>query len=135
MASFFDRIFKRGKAFYRTQNPLLACEMEIDGDKYLLEEFDLDYDGDNGKRYVPLCAVFPDKLPPELESWITNSTKRKDGVVKFYENEDSLEKGAVFSITFYGASCIRYQKTINGDKLLTTLFMAARGIKMLDQEL
>lgn len=132
---FFDRIFNRGKAYSAKQNPSLACELTIDGGKYLLEEFDMDYDGESDKRYVPLYAVFSDKLQPELEAWIANGGKRKEGTVKFFQNVDTLSEGAVFTLTFYDAACVRYRKTTRGDTTTTTLVVAARGIKILNQEI
>lgn len=135
MASFFDRIFGGGRVYTQKQTPALACELTIGGSKYLLEEFDIDVDIDDNKRYVPLYAVFADKLEPELDVWITNESKRMDGMIKFYKNEGKLEEGAVFTIKFDGASCIRYQKTTNADIPLTTLVLAAKAVKILDQEL
>lgn len=131
---FFNKIFNRGKVYSAKQNPKLACELSIDGGKYLLEEFDLDYDGDSEKRYVPLYVVFSDKLKPELETWITNSSKRKAGTVKFFRNTDALAESAVFTLAFYDAVCVRYQKSTRGDVPMTTLVLAARGIKILNQE-
>ncbi|GEM_PF-590471 len=131
---FFDNIFKRGKAYSGKRNPILACELSIEGQRYLLEEFDMDFERSGSKRYVPFYAVFREKLSPELESWITRSSLRKDVTVKFYRNIDEMQEGALFTAVLYEAACIRYRKTTKGDDPLTTLVLAARGIRIGDEE-
>jgi hypothetical protein len=129
---FFDTIFRRGKAYSGSLNPGQACELTVGGEKYLLEEFDLDFD--NGKRYTSLYATFAEPLSPDLEAWITDSGKRRDGVVKFFRNGELSEKGAIFHLAFYDAVCVRCRKDTQGDTPLTTLVLAARGIRLLDDE-
>lgn len=131
---FFDSIFGRGKAYSDNRNPQLACELVIDGQKYLLEEFDLDFDESSGKRYVPMYAVFPGRPAPELERWINRSDIRKEGTVKFYRNSDKIDEGAEFTLSFYRAVCVRYHKEARGDVPVTTLVLAAQSIKLSDQE-
>lgn len=131
---FFDNIFKRGKAYSDKRNPKFACELTVEGQKYMLDEFDVDFDSDSGKRYIPMYAVFSEKLTPGLEAWIMQSSKRKDGTVKFYRNIDKFEEGAVFTLEFYNAACVRYQKAARADTPITTLVLAAKGIKILEQE-
>lgn len=131
---FFDNIFKRGKAYSNKQNPKFACELTVEGQKYMLDEFDMDFDSDSRKRYIPMYAVFTEKLSPELEAWIMKSSERKDGTVKFYRNIDKLEQGAVFTLVFYGAACMRYQKSTRADAPATTLVLAAKGVKLQEQE-
>jgi hypothetical protein len=130
---FFDNIFRRGRAYTGSKSPVLACEMTIEGHKYLLEEFDLDLDTSGGKRYVPMYATFAERLSPELEAWITMSGRRKDGVVKFYRNIDRLEEGAVFTLSFHDAACVRYNKTTRGDTPLATLVLTAQKIRVMDE--
>lgn len=130
---FFSNIFKRGRA-YSDRNPKLACELIIEGQHYLLEEFDVDFSNDDGQRYVPMYAVFADKLSPELEAWITRSSHRRDGVVKFHKNNDIMEEGAVFTLVFYDAACVRYRKTTRGEKPLTTLVLTTKHIKLQEDE-
>ncbi len=113
---------------------MLACELSIDADRYLLEEFDMDFDKGGNKRYVPFYAVFSEKLPPDLDSWITRSTRRKDLTVKFYRNIDEMQEGALFTLVFYDAACVRYRKAMRGDEPLTTLVMTARSVRMLEEE-
>lgn len=131
---FFDNLFGRGKAYSANRRPRLACELTMDGNKYLLEEFDLDFEGSGEKRYIPLYAIFSDKLTPELESWINRSDIRKDGTVKFYRNNENIDEGARFTLTFYDAVCVRYQKETRGDCPVTMLVLAVQKIKLSDQE-
>ena len=131
---FLDKIFNIGKAYAGNRSPKLACELTMEGQKYLLEAFDLDFDAKSERRYVPMYITFLDRLAPELESWITRSDKRRDGRVKFYRNVESPEEGAVFTLTFHDAVCVRYRKTAQGDEPATTLVLAAKGIKLMEQE-
>jgi hypothetical protein len=129
---FFDNIFRRGRAYGGSRTPALACELTMEGEKYLLDAFDLDLNTTD-RRYVSLYATFVDRLSPALESWITNAGKRKDGVVKFYRNVDTLSEGALFSLSFHDAVCVRYNKTAHGDESLATLVMAAQKIRVMDE--
>jgi len=131
---FFDNIFKRGKAYSDKRTPKYACELNIEGEKYLLEEFDIDFSYDNSRRYVPVYAVFADKLSAGLDAWVTQSSRRKDGTVKFFENNEELDAGALFSMAFYDANCTGYRKNAEGEKVKTTLFLSAKRIKMLEEE-
>jgi hypothetical protein len=136
---FFGRLFKLGKPYASGSGsgssvPNLACEMTIEGKKYLLEEFDVDFSTEDNRRYIPMYAVFSERIAPELESWIMRDSKRCDGVVKFFRNTDKAEDGAVFHLSFYGAVCRRYRKHTRGGVPLTTLVLAARRIRLQEQE-
>ncbi|NDV64650.1 type VI secretion system tube protein TssD [Bacteroides sp. 224] len=132
---FFSNIFNRGKAYTdKSIAPAHACEMEIDGKKHLLLEFDMDFSTATANRYIPMYAVFADKISPELESWITRSSKRKDGIIKFFRNSDNLSEGAVFTLSFSDAVCKSYKKSTRGDNPVTTLVLAAKHIKLQDEE-
>ncbi len=130
---FFDNIFRRGKAYTGKRNPMLACELSIEGERYLLEEFDMDFERGGSKRYVPFYAVFREKLSPELEAWITRSSQRKEVTVKFYRNIDEMQEGALFTVVLCEAACMRYRKTTRGDDPVTTLVLTARGIRIGDE--
>lgn len=132
---FFSRIFNLGKPYSSgSSTPRLACEMTIEGGKYLLEEFDVDFDTESSRRYIPMYAVFSGRIAPELEAWITLGTKRRDGVVKFFVNNEKLEQGAVFQVSFHEAVCLRYRKQAKGNVPLTTLTLAAKRIQLQDSE-
>lgn len=132
---FWDNIFKRGKAYEgKSAEPKLACELFIEGERYLLDEFDMDFSTQGNDRYIPMYAVFGERLSPELEAWITRSSQRRDGVVKFFHNNDRMDEGAAFVLTFYGASCLRYRKSTRGNRPQTTLVLAAKGVKLDEQE-
>jgi len=114
--------------------PDLACEMTIEGKKYLLEEFDVDFSTEGSRRYIPMYAVFGERIAPELESWIMREGKRRDGVVKFFRNTDKAEEGAVFHLSFHDAVCLRCRKHTRGGVPLTTLVLAARRLRLQEQE-
>jgi len=102
--------------------------------KYLLQEFDVDVNMENGNQCFPMYAVFTEKLSPELESWITYGTKRKDGTVKFFKNDTSLSEGALFTMSFFGAVCKRYRKITHGETPVTTLTLVASNIRLQDED-
>lgn len=144
---FLNRIFKLGKPYTSGAGsasssgsgsgvsvPDLACEMTIEGKKYLLEEFDVDFNTEESRRYIPMYAVFSERIAPELESWIMRDAKRRDGVVKFFANNDKFDGGAVFHLSFHDAVCLRCRKHTRGGVPFTTLVLAARRIKLQDQE-
>jgi len=131
---FFANIFKKGKVYTDKIAPAYACEMEIDGQKHLLLEFDMDFSTATSDRYIPMYAVFADKIPSGLESWITRSSKKKDGVVKFFRNNDSLSEGAIFTLSFSGAVCKSYKKSTCSDNPVTTLVLTTKHIKLQDEE-
>lgn len=114
--------------------PGTVCELTVDGQKYMLDGFDLDFDRDGKGRYVPIYAVFADRLSPALESWVMRGDIRKDGQLRFYENTEKITGGAVFSMAFYNASCTGYRKTVKGEKSLTTLTLMTKRIKLLNEE-
>ena len=131
---FFSNIFKRGKAYSGKNQPAYACEISIDAQKYLLQEFDVDLNKVNGDQCIPMYAVFTEKLSPELESWISYGSKRKNGTVKFFRNNDSLSEGALFTLSFSDAVCKRYRKTTRGEIPVTTLTLIAKNIKLQDED-
>jgi len=57
-----------------------------------------------------------------------------DGRVRFYLNNDKLDRGAVFSAAFYDAVCVRMQKSSVGQTPLTTLVLSAKGIRLGNEE-
>ncbi len=131
---FFSNIFKRGKAYSGKHQPAYACEISIDSHKYLLQEFDVELDMESIYRCFSMYAVFSEKLSSELESWISHSTKQKNGTVKFYRNNDKLSEGALFTLSFSDAVCKRYRKTTRGEIPVTTLTIIAKNIKLEDED-
>ncbi|MDR2978854.1 MAG: hypothetical protein LBV02_00180 [Bacteroidales bacterium] len=132
---FWDNILKLGKAYSGKREARLACELTVDGQQYMLEEFDMNFDHQSVQRYISMYAVFGEKLSPELEAWISRSSQRKDGRVRFYRNSEQLEEGAVFDLMFHDTVCIRYSKSAydNGHPQ-TTLVLAAKRIKLMNEE-
>lgn len=147
---FLDNIFRKKKVTEEHSNkveektfskpavtaikPDLVCELTIDGNKYILAKLEADFDRSRQEKYIPIHMTFTEMLAPELESWITRSSMRKDGYVKFYLNSDKMREGAVFSMAFHNASCIGYSKNIEGDITKTTLEITAKGIELLREE-
>ena len=115
-------------------DPKYACEMEVEGQKYMLLEFDIDFSTATNNRYIPLYAMFAEKISPELESWITRSSKRKSGIVKFFKNNKKMDEGAVFFLSFSDALCKQYKKTTQNGNPVTILTMITKHIKLHDEE-
>jgi len=136
---FFDRILKRGKAYGERRNPALACELTLCGERYLLEEFDLDLEKETGRRYLPISLIFSGQIAPELERWIVRSSERKEGMVRFYRNKydekgSKLDEGARHTLRFYEASCIGLRREVRGETTTTTLMLSAKRISFGDEE-
>lgn len=131
---FWDKLFK-GKVYEDNRNPTMAGELELCGDKYLLSEFDLDFDReDNAREYFRAYAVFTDSASASVESWILNSGKKESGKVRFYLNSDAMDAGALFEITFSNASCVQYRKHVHGGVHTTTIVMTIPVISVAGEE-
>lgn len=131
---FWDKLFK-GKVYEDKRNPTMAGEMELCGEKYLLSEFDLDFDReDNTREYFRAYAVFADSVSASVESWIMNSAKKESGKVKFYRNSDAMDQGALFEIKFSNASCVQYRKNVHGGVHTTTIVITIPAIWVAGEE-
>lgn len=131
---FWDKLFK-GKVYEDKRNPTMAGEMELCGQKYMLWEFDLDFDrGDSSREYFRAYAVFADSVSPSIESWIMDSSKTESGKVRFYRNSDAMDEGALFEVRFTNASCVKYRKNMHGGVHTTTITMTIPAIAMAGEE-
>lgn len=137
---FFDRLFKGKGVFEGNRNPNMVCEMTLCGEKYILNEFDINYTvGDRDKEYFEAYIAFSDPINAQTESWITRDSRKESGIVKFYRNDDSIAEGALFEIQFKDASCVNYRNSIDGNhpiKMITIttthLYMGGEELKIRD---
>lgn len=132
---FFDRLFKGKGVFDGNRNPNMVCEMTLCGQKYILSEFDINYAvGDSDKECFEAYFVFSDPINAETESWITRSSRKETGVVKFYRNDDSIAEGALFELKFKDASCVHYRNSINGNQVVKMITITIPHIYMGGEE-
>jgi len=132
---FFSNIFNIGKAHIANNiNPNYVCEIIIDGQKHTLLEFDINFSTLGDQRHISMYAVFDEKISPELESWITRSSERKNGTVKFFLNKRELNRDALFTLSFSNAVCTRYKKITKGKLPVTILVMATKHVRLQDEE-
>ncbi|MGL5228872.1 MAG: type VI secretion system tube protein TssD [Bacteroidales bacterium] len=132
---FWSKLFGGGKIFDDKRNPNMACELTLCGEKYLLSEFDMQYDREAaGKEYIEMYAVIEEYLHSSIESWITAPSRKENGRIRFYSNTGALEEGAFFDIRFKGASCVRFRKCIQGAHPATTIVLTIPSIMMAGEE-
>lgn len=130
---FFDRLFSSKGIFDGNRNPILVCELTLCGQKYILSEFDLNYDVAD-KEYFEAYVAFSDPINAETESWITRSSRKETGVIKFYRNDDSMAEGALFELKFEDASCIHYRNSTDGDQPVKMITITIPHIYMAGEE-
>lgn len=132
---FWDRLFGGGKIFDDKRNPNMACELTLCSEKYLLSEFDLQFDReDAGKEYFEMYAIIEDDVHNSIENWITSPSRKESGRIKFYRNTDALDEGALFEIQFKDASCVRFRKSMQGTHPATTIVFTTPSITMAGEE-
>lgn len=112
----------------------LVCELTMDGDKYMLKKLDVDFDRSERKKYVPVYMEFIDRPSPGMESWITRSSIRKDGCVRFFQNSEKMNEGAVFTMAFYNASCVGWSKVIKDGVPSAVLKLAVKRLELAREE-
>jgi hypothetical protein len=134
-AGFFDTTYGRIKAYAGWRTAKYVCELNIDGEKYMLEKFDMDFSDQQNRHHIPIFLVFADTLPLSLEAWITQSTQRKNGIFKFFAKKVLIDESALFSIEFYDAVCTGYHKKINENRVETTLTLLVKRLKLQDEEI
>lgn len=131
---FWDKLFG-GKVFMDKRNPTMAGEIQLCGEKYILSEFDIDYDREDGSReYFRAYVVFSDSVKAAVENWILNSGKKESGAVRFYRNNDAMDEGALFDIKFRDASCVHYRKNVHNGVHTTTIVMTIPIISIVGEE-
>lgn len=130
---FFNRLFK-GKVFAEKQVSDFACEINLCQKKYMLKEFDIHCDT-SGTGIFQMYAVFEDTLKGEIENWIQMSSRKEDGILKFYKNETPISEGRVFEIQFRNASCVSYKKTVHRGIATTTIVMTVTSFTIAGEEI
>lgn len=140
---FFDR-FRKGKLFYGKSMPILVAEFRFMKQKYILEEFDLEFKQDvnannkpENKTYGGILTLTFSEAPGQwIHLWMMNPHEKRDGEIRFLVNQEKITQGASLIITFEEAYCISYHKTLNpqGSGTLTTLIISPRKIKVGNEE-
>lgn len=110
---------------------------------YILEEFDLRFDQEvNSKGYpdgLPRGGTMTLVLqtPPDdnINEWMQKENLLCDGEIRFLSHKTKIDEGALLTISFAEAFCIRYKKTINPSTgLLTTLVISPKYVKIGNEE-
>lgn len=132
---FWNKIFG-GKVFEDKRAPTMVCTMQLCGAEYILSEFDMNFDReDSSAEYIAAYAVFEEPINSSVESWITNSSRKESGNVRFYRNSDAMNEGALLEILFKDAACTRFRCRLIDGKELTTVTMAIPRITIAGEEL
>lgn len=140
---FFDRI-RKGKLFFGKKEPSIVVEFAFRGQKYILEEFDIEFKQDvndknkpDSETYGGLITITISDTPDEwINLWMMNLHEKRDGEFRFLSNDGRIVEGAQLKISFKDAFCVDYQKVMNpnGAGLLTTLMISPRYIRMGNEE-
>ena len=142
---FWDRLFGKDKqsdnqhnpdrTYDDKCNPDMACELTLCGEKYLLSEFDLQYDRqDSDKGCFEMCARIEERVHHAIENWIASSARKESGCIRFYRNTEMAAEGALFEIRFKEAGCIRFRKHLQDSHPATTLVLTIPSLCMAEEE-
>ena len=140
---FFDKI-RQGRLFFGKKEPSMVVQFLFKGKKYVLEEFDLEFNQDVDAKGKPDSQVYGGKLtitisdvPDEhINWWIMDSFKKQDGEFRFLANGKKINEGALLHISFKDAYCVDYHKIMNpqGAGVLTTLIISPRYLRIGNEE-
>lgn len=136
----FDR-FRSGKAFFGSSKlPSVVVAFIFNGKRYILEEFDLEFDQDVDSKNRPDSDVKGGLItltisePPgdDLTKWMMNDLERQNGEFRFFANKDKIDEGSLLDIVFKDAYCISYQKVVvpKGSGVLTTLIISPHRLQI-----
>jgi hypothetical protein len=140
---FFDKI-RKGRLFFGKKEPEMVVQFLFKGKKYILEEFDLEFDQDLDYKGKPDSQVYGGKLTVTLSDvpdeninwWMMDPYKKQDGEFRFLKNDRMIKEGALLHILFKDAYCIDYQKIMNpqGAGVLTTLVISPHYLRIGNEE-
>lgn len=138
--SFFDR-FRKGKLFYGSSKlPPIVVVFLFGGKRYILEEFDLEFNQGVDHKNKPdsdvkggLITLTISETPgTDLTKWMMNNLERRNGEFRFFSNKEKIDEGSLLDISFKDAYCISYQKVIvpKGLGVLTTMILSPRLLQI-----
>lgn len=142
---FFDML-RSGRLFFgQKEAPTIIVQFLFKGEKYIVEEFDLEFKQDVNEKGKPdsfpyggQMAVTFSEIPSEnINTWMMNSYSVADGEIRFLKNDGMIKEGALLQLYFKEAYCINYRKIMkpNGLGVLTSLVISPRIIKVGNEEL
>jgi hypothetical protein len=136
---FFDKI-RSGRLFFGKKTPSMVVQFTVKGQKYIVEEFDMDFAQDVNHKGQPdsmphggLLTVTISEAPDKIiNEWMVDSYLKYDGEFRFLMNDGMIREGAVLQIQFKDAYCVNYRKTLNpqGAGTLTTLVISPRYLRV-----
>lgn len=137
---FFEKL-KLGRLFSGKQEaPILISDFLFRGNRYIIEEFDIEFKLDVDKKNKPygetyggiITATLADEPDEWINIWMINTLEKSSGEFRFLKNDGKIDEGSLFSIIIEDAVCIGYKKIINpmGNGLLTTLTISPRIIRI-----
>lgn len=102
----------------------MEAYFNIDGSKYLIEQFKIgffqpcDHKGEpqTETRGGQIMISFNQSLPESFYIWSIEPQKFKSGFISF----ESKNKGTFFRVEFVNASCVNFNRIINGSTGLYT---------------
>jgi len=136
---FFSKI-RSGRLFFGKKEPSIIVQMMFNGQKYIIEEFDLEFKQDVNAKGKPdsmpygglITITMSDTSQDSINDWMMDSFRKQDGEFRFLMNDGMIREGARLVIRFEDAYCVNYQKVVNpvGAGVLTTLVISPRVLKI-----
>lgn len=133
--------FRKGKLFFGSSElPSVVVAFFFKGKRYILEEFDLEFNQDVDNKDRPdsdirgglITLVISDPPGSDLAKWMMSDLERQDGEFRFFPNREKTGEGSLLDIVFKDAYCISYQTTVvpKGPGVLTTLILSPRRLQI-----
>ena len=133
-----------GQVAIEGKSPDIVGELSVDGNFYLIRDFEMDFmqdtDKDNHPYGIPyggfIKLVFIDKPALFMKEWIISPQKRYNGEIRFYKNTSQNVENALITILFNKACCVNYEEIYNAPQKMTLvkLCICPRQIKIGNEE-
>lgn len=140
---FLDRLIG-GRLIFGKREPKIVVELSLKGKKYIVDEFDMEFQQDinihnkpDSETYGGLLTIAMSEQPDvAINDWIMSSQLQYDGDIRFFLNDGTMDSGAMLNIVFKQAHCVKYQKILNpkGIGMLTIFQISPRIIKVGNEE-
>lgn len=140
---FFDKI-RSGRLFFGKKEPTMVVHFLFNGEKYIVEEFDLEFKQGVNSEGRPdssvsggiITVTISDSPSDAINQWMVNCYKKEEGRFRFFLNDGKMQEGSLLDILFKRAYCIDYQKVISpqGAGVLTTLVISPQYLNIGNEE-
>lgn len=138
-------MIRNGRLFFgKREAPSILVQFLFKGEKYIVEEFDLEFKQDVNEKGKPdsfpyggQMAITLSETPDEnINAWMMDSCSIQDGEIRFLKNDGMIKEGALMQVHFKEAYCVNFRKIMNpkGSGVLTSLVISPRIVKIGNEE-